>query len=467
MVLTSRSRIRSWVTITVCTVFVSNGPVRAEERDLTQPAGPSEASPTSLSLHFAVADAAQSGKAEGTEPTDKGNGCFEKWLSGDWGGHRTAWEEEGVKLSFIQTTGFFQNFRGGLETHNANAISGDWRMNFYFDLDKLGLISDAFFFIRGKSGWNNGVQADVGSLGPEQWVYGSTGDEEFYIDKWWYGQRFLDDRLEFRIGKLLTPADLFDIPVYAKWPWDHFSNAALGRNPTVPHRKAMGAYLKVKFTDWASFKMAAIDADQTDSTLPADLERALHGSANYVGLWELVVTPPIEGPNGKLPGNYAFGCWYDGRSKRKLRDELGGLLAPRYRSDDTGFYLAFDQLAWKENDDPADKQGLGAFMRYGFAHPETNRINHFWSLGAQYQGLLAGRDDDVLAFGVAQSIMSKTLRHNIDSRMDRETIYELYYAYQLTRSCIITPDLQLITNPGGSKDARDAVVAGVRVRLAF
>lgn len=387
-------------------------------------------------------------------------------LTGDWGGVRTKLEDRGIDISCILTTSYLQNFSGGLETHNANAFSGDVRLNVYFDLDKMGWIPDAFFFIRGKTGWNEGLRREVGTLGPIHWVV-AGGDKEFWIDKWWYGQRFLKDRLEFRIGKLLTPADLFDIPAYAKEPWGQFLNANLDRNPTIPHRKSLGAYLKIKFCDYAHFQMAALDADQTDSFLPADVERTFHGPADFIGLWELVLTPKFKSPSGDLPGNYRFGWWYDGRTKQQIRDDLGGVLAARWRNEDVGWYLTFDQLVWKENDVPEDKQGLGAFFRYGFAHPETNRVNHFWSIGAQYQGALPTRGQDVLAFGVAQSVMSKTLRHEINDLADRETIYELYYAYHLTPWCVITPDLQFITNPGGNEDARDAIIGGVRVKISF
>ena len=390
-----------------------------------------------------------------------------KWLGGDWGGLRTEWDEQGIQTSFILTTSYAENFRGGLNTHDARALSGDWRMNLTLDLDKMGIIPGAFFFIRGKSSWNAGVNNNVGSLSPIHWVFGSGGDEEFYIDKWWYGQRLMEDRLELRIGKLLTPADLFDIPTYAKWPWDHFMNANLNRSPIVPHRKSLGAYLKIKLNDWAHFKMAGVDGDQTDSTLPADVERALHGQATYVGLWELVLTPKFESSKGTLPGNYAFGWWYDGRGKRVFNTNLAGARLDKWRTDDVGGYVTFDQTLWKENDDAKDKQGLWAFFRYSFAHPTVNRINHFWSIGGQYQGLIPGRDKDVLAFGIAQSIMSKTYRHLIDDRADRETLYEIYYAYHVTPWCIISPDVQFITNPGGGKDGRDAIVGGIRVRIAF
>ena len=81
--------------------------------------------------------------------------------------------------------------------------------------------------------------------------------------------------------------------------------------------------MKVKFGDRAYFKMAGVDADQTDSTRAADVERASHGSAHYIGLWELVVTPKVTGPKGALPGNYRLGLWYDPRVSAKFIDDLG------------------------------------------------------------------------------------------------------------------------------------------------
>ncbi len=477
-------RIGTTITIVTCLVVVSLSAGWASGAD-GSPGAFTDLAPAPLSLSFDgtyVVQAQQTPENAGGSDVDfedadapadcsKCGGpnwlCSGHPLTGDWGGLRTELKDKGINLTCSLTTGFFQNFRGGIETHNANASSADLRMNLLIDLDKMGWVPGGSFFIRGKSGWNNGIQADVGSLGPEQYVYGSGGDEEFWIDKWWYGQRFFDDVLEFRLGRLLTVADLVDIPAYAKLPWDQFSNAALSRNPTVPHRKSLGGYMKIKFSDFIDFRMLGLDADQTDPYRGFDSNQAFHDQANYIGIWELNLRPKFSSANGDLPGNYAIGWWYDGRERARFIDTLGGRLSGSSKRGHTGWYLTFDQLLLKENGEPKDKQGLGAFFRYGFAHPEYNGINHFWSVGAQYQGLIPSRDKDVLALGVAQSIMSKTLRHNINSRTDRETIYELYYAYHLACWCVITPDLQIITNPGGGKDARDSIIGGVRVKISF
>ncbi len=419
-------------------------------------------------------DQAAKSEEECDEPDQRQTGsyydflCTTKCLSGDWGGHRTKLEEHGVKFSLILTSGTFMNFKGGLDTERGVINSGDVRANFYFDLDKMGWVPDAFVFFRAKTSWNNGVRRDTGSLVAEEWVYGSGGDENVYVDKWWYGQRFLDGKLEFRIGKLLTPADLFDLNAYAKYPWDQFSNANLNQSPIVPHRKALGIYGQWKMCDWAIFRAAALDADQTDSTLAADVKRALHGGIRYIGLAELEFQPKFSSANGPLPGAYRIGGWYDPRHKTMIfEDTLGGRLAPRTKNNDMGWYLSFDQLLWKETDKSDCNQGLGAFFRYSFAQKNVNPINHFWSMGAQYQGLIPDRNKDVFAFGVAQSIMSSTLRDRSNSGSDRETIYELYYAYHLTPWCIITPDVQYITSPGGIGDTRDSLLGGVRVRISF
>jgi porin len=124
-------------------------------------------------------------------------------------------------------------------------------------------------------------------------------------------------------------------------------------------------------------------------------------------------------------------------------------------------------MLWKENDKPDDEQGLGGFFRYSYAHGDVSEIEHFWSLGMQYEGLIPTRDKDVLAFGFAQSMDSTQYRHEIDSRADRESIYELYYAIKVTPWLVITPDIQVITNPGANKDGRDALVGGLRFKVAL
>jgi porin len=128
-----------------------------------------------------------------------------------------------------------------------------------------------------------------------------------------------------------------------------------------------------------------------------------------------------------------------------------------------GFYLSFDQMVVKENDNEEDSQGLGLFGRYGFADSDVNEIRCFWSAGAQYQGPIPSRDDDVVGIGVAQGRLSPAAGFSAS----HETAMELYYNAQVTPWLSLTPSVQYVFNPGGDHNVDDAVVVGFRLQMAF
>ena len=130
-------------------------------------------------------------------------------------------------------------------------------------------------------------------------------------------------------------------------------------------------------------------------------------------------------------------------------------------------YLGLDQMILRESHRPGDKQGLGFFGRYGFRHRDTGMISNYWQTGLSYTGLVPTRDRDVAGFSVSQSILSSLYREHVDELADKETIYELYYKVYITPWFVVTPDLQVISNPSGRSDARDAIVGGVRIRVIF
>ena len=393
-----------------------------------------------------------------------------KKLTGDWGGVRTDLENAGINFSILLGTMSQINMRGGYNTHNAHETGGKAFYNLELDFEKMGLLPGATFFGRVIQTWNSGIKGDVGSLTHPYWSAGSGGDNSFAVDKWWYRQRLFDDRLEFRLGKLLNISDLVDKNVYADTYLGKFMNQALVYNQTIPSIKGLGAFVRVWPVDWLYVQGMVVDPDYSQTTCShgaGGFDTAFGGEDRFVALWEFGLLTKCACPKGTLPGHYRFGWWLDPRRKEVFIDDLGGLRATRYRSGDVGWYFNMDQMVWKENDNPADKQGLGVFARYGFGHGDVNMIRHFWSVGTVYQGLIPSRDKDVLAFGVAQSILSSQYRHNVNSLADRETVYELYYNIQVTPWCVIAPDLQVITNPGGDRDARDALVGGVRIKIVF
>jgi porin len=206
--------------------------------------------------------------------------------------------------------------------------------------------------------------------------------------------------------------------------------------------------------EWWYAAVGAAD-DQADARRTG-FDTTFHGSARFFGIAETGIVPLIRSSRGDLPGAYRIGLWYDPQPKERF-DGAG------FKQDDVGFYLSLDQMVYKEQSDPDDAQGLGLFARYGHADGDVNDIRCFWSVGAQYRGLVPSRDEDVLALGVGQGLLSKAAGYTAD----QETALELYYRAQITPWLGITPSVQWIANPGGQKDLDDAVVVGVRVQMAF
>ncbi|MBN1491909.1 MAG: carbohydrate porin, partial [Phycisphaerae bacterium] len=357
-------------------------------------------------------------------------------------------------------------FRGGLRTHNGHRFSGSYDLVTKFDFEKMGLLDNAGFYFKAKGHYSDGINPDkVGASGAARVNSDVADDYPIFVKKWWYWHKFLEDRIELRLGVLETNKDLFDVSPYANHEDKDYLNRLSMRNATIPHGTGMGAYLKLEPVDWAYMLAAAIDAQSRDRRTGFDT--AFHDEDWFIGLWEFGLTPKWDTARGPMPGRYRVGFWYDPTVRTVFRNTLDGRREAPSRGDDLGLYLGADQMVFKENDNPKDSQGLGLYARYGFAHRDVHRISHYWAVGASYKGLIPARDTDVMAFGVSQAVYSSQYRHEIRPLADRETVYEWYYQCFVTPWLDISPDLQIVTNPGGDSDDRDAIVGGVRIRIIF
>jgi porin len=387
-----------------------------------------------------------------------------KTLTGDWGGLRTDLEDAGISFKIRLMNQIMVNMRGGKETTNGHDTSGTLDFDISFDLEKMKLIDGATFFIRGKSSWGgDDSDFDREKIGAFFKVNHDVGAEEpIFVDKWWWQQRLADGRIDLRLGRLQPDKELFDTSKVIGNEDDQFLNRALVRNGILPSNKGLGAFINVDITDTFYARAAAIDAQAKDRRVGFDT--AFHDEDEFRFYGEVGCKPAFETPKGKLDGHYRLGAIYDPTRKTRYYDRLDGVLPARQESGDWAGYVGFDQMVWKENDDPKDKQGISVAGRYGFAHGEVNLIEHFWSVAAQYAGLVPSRDKDVLGFGVAQGIFSDDYKY-VSANIDRETVYELYYSIQAAPWLTISPDLQVVTNPGGHQDDRDAFIAGMRFKM--
>jgi carbohydrate-selective porin OprB len=99
------------------------------------------------------------------------------------------------------------------------------------------------------------------------------------------------------------------------------------------------------------------------------------------------------------------------------------------------------------------------FGRYGRRDDKVYKTKSAWSTGFQYAGLIPARKDDLLGFAYGQI---QTVGTSSD-----EKLAEVYYKVKVNDQIAITPLVQYLINPEGSRDRDNVVVMGLRTRISF
>jgi len=378
--------------------------------------------------------------------------------------------DSGIEFNLSVTSIYQQNVRGGLSTHRrAGRFSGSYDLELSADMQKLLGIENASVYVHTEGWWSKSEGIDGPSVGS---AFGVNGDamprNSIVVTELWYEQSMFDGKFLVRVGKMDITGGFechgcpvaFDSSFFANDETTQFLNSALVNNPTIPFPDyALG--IAAFYNPVGQWYLSAAVVDAQNDFRETGFKTTFCGEDYFFYIFETGIAPQISSSKGPLQGVYRVGLWNDPQPKANTDYANAG---KSYR-DDVGFYLSCDQMLIKENADPEDNQGLGAFLRYGYANSKRNDITNFWSIGFQYQGLIEGRDDDVLGVGFAQGIFSNSASTTYTE--DYESVLELYYNAQVTPWLNISPCAQYVANPGGSKTVSDAVIIGLRAQMTF
>ena len=418
--------------------------------------------PVFLGLLLAVCS---TGSVWAHEPTSN-NACpltQRETLTDEWFGFGEQLSSRGLTISLSATQIYQHNIHGGLSTHRrAGRYSGSYDLEMEFDLEAILNVPGGSVYALTEGGWSEGIDGpSVGS------IFGVNGDATGYraadVTQLYYEQALFDDILTIRVGKLDLTGGFecrgcpvsFDGNSFANDETVQFLNGALVNNPTIPFPDCgLGIVFYLQPTEWWYFSAGLGDA-QADAR-EVGFNTTFNGDHYFLYIFEAGFAPELSSAKGPMQGTYRLGLWFD--PQPKARNDGNGV-----ETDDIGFYLSFGQVLWLENDDADDSQGLAVFARYGLADDKVNLVQYFWSVGAQYQGLISSRDDDVLGCAVAQGRLS----NDAGFSASRETVAELYYNARIMPWLNITPSFQYITKPGGDKSVDDTMLLALRVQMTF
>ena len=409
-------------------------------------------------------------------------------MSGTWGGWRTKLVERGVHLQAGYVGEVLWNASGGLR--RGATYEGLLELGAEFDTELLGLwkggtLRVTSLFPHGRPFSQNYVGDVLGASNIEAY-------ESMRLYELWYEHRFTEG-FSVRAGQLVAddefahtePGSFF---LNSAFGWPAFiSGNTLNTGPAY-FVAAPGVRLRFEPADSVFVQAAIFDGDSFDSVEGDPRVNAsgtrIHLSRKQglfamgeVGL-KINAVGDNEEPNG-LPGEYKLGAWaHSGDFPSNFEDASGEpfVISGRERrehSNNFGVYVTGEQMLWRE----AGEQGVYAFLRAGVSPRDRSFFELVADGGFTYQGLIPGRDADILGIGAVYARVSRDIRdaERLDARVngtvysglsDHETVLEAFYAIQLTKWWTVQPDFQWIFNPGAA-GRTDAVVVGVRTSIVF
>ncbi len=419
-------------------------------------------------------------------------------LTGDWGGARTGLANDGISFR-VETLQTLQgSVHGGKDTGFEYFGSADYLLE--FDTYRMDLWPGGYFRVRGETPWGRNANQRIGAVSNPNFdaLFPVANDPGLTtLTEVWYLQALSEEL--YVLGGKLDPSRLPGQNEFASDYYAHFMNTSLWQNPvtfsTIPYT-AFAAGVGYKPTEW--FDGATLFLDSFGSPTRSGFDTAFHSPNGLTIVQSLAFHYHLSG----LKGNQRVAASWSSRDKVALEDldrlflagatapsfsrlnvpralQPGGqlprparflrraafarLLDPQPSSDDWMISYDFDQELYRDAEDPSRR--LGVFGRFGWSPGELNPISTFYSIGLGGTGLIPTREKD--RFGVGYYLMNFSNDIPGIIGLNAEQGVELFYNIEVTPWLHITPDIQVIIDPGRS-DARDtAVVFGLRTQISF
>ncbi len=417
-----------------------------------------------------------------TLPDYSGDIWTRSFMLGDWGGARTELAEHGILFDLDVTQYLQGNAHGGKNTQGALEYGGSVDYRLRLDTARMGLWPGGLITLHGETQFGRAVNGNAGAIMPANYEMllpvpgdpGVTTLSEFYL------MQALSEKLVLLAGKIDLTAlgDRNDFAGDATHV-TQFQNTAFNINPVLfnggPYT-ALAAGVILLPTDWLQISTIVLDNDPDGAATKTGFNTAFHDRTWLSVCQEYDFTIKPFGQTG----HQRFGWFWTSRDFTEFgqdsRLELPVTLRRRGRSllrflrsgfekkpDDWGLYYNFDQHLYTEADDP--EQGWGVFGRFGWSTGESNLVEEFYSIGLGGKGTIPRRDRDT--WGVGYYLVNFSDDIDADD-IDSEQGVELFYNIEVTPWLHITPDVQVIVDPGGGFGDRDvALVYGIRAQMSF
>lgn len=366
----------------------------------------------------------------------------------------------GITFEVIYTGETFRRARGGINRSRRSNYRSNLDVVCNVDFERMGLWDGGRLFIYGESLY--GPILPVGEIQLASNIDSTISDtarpEFTTIAEYWYEQYLCDGAVHFKVGKQDANADF----AYTDLGGD-FINSSFGLPPNIPlptfPSQALGFAGFLEASDACTFGFGVYDGTAADGPQGVRWGFDTLGDNGAILLAQAEFRPQL-GYLDQHPATLRCGGWYhtDDKQWEPLNPAKGNV------DSNYGGWASVDYLLFKESYAEDNEQGLGVFLQGSWCPEDRNQISYAVIGGLVYNGLLPGRDQDLIGAGcglarIGDEFLQAELA-NGNEFDSREIVTELFYKYQLSPFVILQPDLQFFTAPG--TEYPDAFLLGLR-----
>jgi porin len=378
--------------------------------------------------------------------------------------------ERGVTFFGVDQTMGFGNVVGGINP-DFDAVNR-FTLQTHLDLEKMfnRKGSELLASIAQNDGHNIGD--DVGTPYNPSTLFQPAA---FRLWQFYLGQYFFDRQVHVKFGRIdANNNDFAYTPFefgYASAAYDSASTAmfqnykGFGGEPVAQwgvrlaiQPKGRNSYLRIGAYNAEPALFAGDDALSRSSAHGVDFSFRPDLGALYIAEYGYRRNQ-APGDTG-MPGKFKIGFVYDTSSFDRFD------VPNQTQRDLYGMYLQARQMVTREGSgcegDDKNDEGLTLWTSFGI-HPDQRiaAFPYYVSWGAKRQGLIEGRDKDVIWFGNYYSANSRFNGGGL------ETQFEASYIAHVKPSWQIGPTMQYFVRPGGTGSIDNALLIGFQSLLLF
>jgi porin len=389
---------------------------------------------------------------------------------GDWLGVRTTLENDGITPTLTYIADISGNVSGG--KNQGVAYADNIGLNLLFDLKKLAGIDGGSFLV--SMAQRDGTSLTQTHLHNAFTTQQDFGGETFHLIDIAYQQQLLDDRVEFRIGRISAGDDFLVSKYDYLFEQNGFDGNPVGIFLNAPGMSAYpagtwGALVKAIPTRRTYIMGAIYNGD-------ANIRLNQYHGANFSMDGPVFAIGEMGYRCNGLPGDsqylgdYKIGGWYDDSLYTSYT--TGGMSRGNW-----GVYALFDQVVLPFGEMYSNR-GLGIFGSVLLSPDKTrSELPYFFTAGFAWRGISEARPTDMVAAGIVYGEFSDDLRASEQREaalgepiagQGHEAVMEWMYRFNFDkRRIFFQPDVQYVIHPDGTETYRNAVVLGCQIGINF